>query len=141
MRFRAAIIALALADVSCQTPPSPPARTPDFEALSREFAYGALALSPVASTGAGYHQHNGVRLDERLDDYSAAGLDGQRRFYSDIQGRIDAINPASLDTEQQADLEIIRNSVALARLELDTIQSYKHNPTVYVELAGNALFN
>jgi uncharacterized protein (DUF885 family) len=140
MRIRVALIVLALADVSCQTPP-PPARTPDFEALSREFAYGALALSPVAATGAGYHEHNGARLDERLDDYSEAGLDGQRRFYSEIQGRLNAVEPAALDAEQQADLEIIRNSLSLARLELDTIQSYKHNPTVYVELAGNALFN
>jgi hypothetical protein len=78
MRFRAAIIALALADMSCQTPP-PPARTPDFEALSREFAYGALALSPVAATGAGYHSTT-ARLDERLDT-TAPRLDGQRRFY------------------------------------------------------------
>ena len=28
----------------------------------------------------------------------------------------------------------------LALLELDTIQNYRHNPTVYVELAGNALY-
>src|SRR5262249_51341825 len=38
-------------------------------------------------------------------------------------------------------LEIIRNNVNLSLLELDTLQSYKHNPTVYVELAGNALFS
>ncbi len=29
----------------------------------------------------------------------------------------------------------------LSLLELDKIQSYRHNPTVYVELVGNALFN
>ena len=38
------------------------------------------------------------------------------------------------------DLDIIKNNIDLALLELDTIQSYKHNPTVYVELAGNALY-
>jgi uncharacterized protein (DUF885 family) len=31
--------------------------------------------------------------------------------------------------------------IELALLDLDTIQSYRHNPTVYVELIGNALFN
>jgi len=50
------------------------------------------------------------------------------------------LNSAVLDKEQQADLQIIRNNLELALLELNTIQSYKHNPTVYVELAGNALF-
>ena len=34
----------------------------------------------------------------------------------------------------------MKNQLNLAMLELKTIQSYKHNPTVYVELAGNALF-
>ena len=45
-----------------------------------------------------------------------------------------------MDKEQQADLQIVNNNVGLAMLEIDTIQSYKHNPTVYVELAGNSLY-
>jgi uncharacterized protein (DUF885 family) len=95
----------------------------------------------VTATATGYHQHNGIALDEQLDDYSEAGMAAQRRFYAGFQTRIATVNPASLDHEQQADLEIVRNNLALSLLELDTIQSYKHNPTVYVELAGNALFN
>jgi hypothetical protein len=52
--------------------------------------------------------------------------------------RIAKLNPAALDKEQQADIQIVKNNLGLQALELDTIQSYKHNPTVYVELAGNA---
>ena len=44
-----------------------------------------------------------------------------------------------LSTEDRADYEIIDDQISLALLELDTIQSYRHNPTLYVELAGNAL--
>jgi hypothetical protein len=55
--------------------------------------------------------------------------------------RVAAVDPASLDREQKADLEIMKDSLGLDLLELNTIQSYKHNPTIYVELAGNALFN
>ena len=33
---------------------------------------------------------------------------------------------------------MMKNNAELALLELDTIQSYKHNPTIYVELVGNA---
>jgi uncharacterized protein (DUF885 family) len=80
-------------------------------------------------------------LDAALDDYSQAGLDAQRRFYRDIEARAAAFDPASLDAEQQADLAIIRNNAGLALLELETIQHYRHNPTVYVELAGNALYS
>ena len=50
------------------------------------------------------------------------------------------MDPKSLDKEQAADLEVMKSNIALSMLELDSIQSYKHNPTVYVEAAGNALF-
>ena len=112
----------------------------DFDKLTDDLLYGSLALSPVSATQTGYHEHNGVQLDELLDDYSPAGIDNQRKFYEGFQTRIAALNSAVLDKEQQADLQIIRNNLELALLELNTIQSYKHNPTVYVELAGNALF-
>src|SRR5437016_1014717 len=112
----------------------------DFGKLTDDLLYGSLALSPVSATQTGYHEHNGVQLDEMLDDYSAAGIDNQKKFYEGFQGRVNALNVSSIDKEQQADLEIIQNNLNLSLLELNTIQSYKHNPTVYVELAGNALF-
>jgi len=111
-----------------------------FDKLTQDFLYGSLALSPVSATGVGYHLHNGVPLDELLDDYSAGGLDQQRTFYKDFQMRIAALDSTHLDKEQRVDLDIIKNNIDLGLLELDTIQSYKHNPTVYVELVGNALY-
>jgi uncharacterized protein (DUF885 family) len=112
----------------------------EFEKLTDEFTLGTLALSPVAATQAGYHEHEGVQLDAALDDYSPAGIESQRRFFRAIQTRLGTLAPGSLDKEQQADARIIRDNLTLTMLELDTIQSYKHNPTVYVELVGNALF-
>jgi uncharacterized protein (DUF885 family) len=108
--------------------------------LTEDYVYGNLALSPVAATQSGYHTHNGVSLDEALDDYSAAGIAASRRFITGMQTRIAGLNSASLSKQDAADLEIIRNSIALGLLELDSIQNYKHNPTVYVELVGNGLF-
>ena len=102
--------------------------TKDFDKLTDDLLYGTLALSPVSATQTGYHEHNGVQLDELLDDYSAAGIEGQRKFYEGLQTRVAALNPASLDKEQTADLEIIKNDLNLALLDLN------------VELAGNALF-
>jgi uncharacterized protein (DUF885 family) len=116
------------------------ATRPDFEKLTDDFTKGVLALSPVAATQAGYHEHNGRSLDEALDDFSAAGIDAQRRFYQDVQKQLTALDSAALDRQQQADLEILRNNIGVGLLELDTIQSFRHNPTVYVELAGNALY-
>ena len=108
--------------------------------LTGDFVYGSLALSPISATQAGYHTHNGAALDEMLDDMSPAGMSAQRSFYTGIQNRAATLDRESLDKEQEADLEIIKSNVALSLLELDTIQNYKHNPTVYVEAAGAALF-
>ena len=47
---------------------------------------------------------------------------------------------ASLGTEDAADWRLIDDQIALNLLEFDRIQNYKHNPTVYVELLGSALF-
>jgi uncharacterized protein (DUF885 family) len=139
MRIWSFAAALALLVASC----SAPARTANagFDSIARDLIYGVLALSPVYATSTGYHRHNGVSLDERLDDYTPTGLDAQRRFYEGFQLRTATIDPAALDNEQRADLEIVRGNVSLALLELATLQSYKHNPTMYVELAGNALFS
>ena len=112
----------------------------DMDTLTDSFVKGALALAPVTATQAGYHTHNGAALDEQIDDFSAAGVDAQRRFYQDMQRRVSALETAALDREQQADVQIIKNNIGLSLLELDTIQAFRHNPTVYVELAGNALY-
>jgi len=138
------MVLLLMMCVSCSTA-KPTAtnntnNTAEFEKLTDDLLYGALALAPVTATQTGYHEHNGMRLDEMLDDYSQAGLEAQRKFYEGIQARVNSFDAASLDREQQADVEIIKNQLNLQLLDLTTIQSFKHNPTIYVELAGNALF-
>ncbi len=54
--------------------------------------------------------------------------------------RLDALQHARLDPERMADLDIIRDAVSLKLLELDRIQDFRHNPTLYVELIGNGMY-
>jgi uncharacterized protein (DUF885 family) len=51
------------------------------------------------------------------------------------------VDAASLNAEDRADFDILQDQVSLSLLEIDTIQNYKHNPTLYVELIGNALYS
>jgi uncharacterized protein (DUF885 family) len=112
-----------------------------FEQLVDDFVFGTLALSPTNATGVGYHEHHGASLDDLLDDYSPAGIAASRALVHDIDARITRLDTASLDVEQRADIDIMRDAVGAARLELDEIQSYRHNPTTYVELLGNGLYS
>jgi uncharacterized protein (DUF885 family) len=121
------------------SPAAAPAADP-FNQLVDDFVFGTLALSPSNATGVGYHVHHGVSLDDQLDDYTPAGIEAQATFLKDMEARIARLNTASLDAEQRADVDIMRNALGASRLELDDIQSYRHNPTTYVELLGNALY-
>ena len=89
----------------------------------------------------GYHEHHGVKLDEKLDDFSPAGIQEQHQFYSGFRDRLALIKPETLTAEERADYQILQNQIDLSLLDLREIHSFRHNPTVYVELVGNALFN
>lgn len=113
-----------------------------FAKLAETFVYESLALSPVTATGVGYHQHNGVKLDELLDDMSRSGLQKQHSFYVGFRARLEqSVDDDKLAPEDRADYDIIMDQISNALLEIDSIQGWRHNPTGYVELIGNALFN
>ena len=112
----------------------------DADALVSEFVYQNLVQSPVLASAAGYHVHEGVRLDGRWDDFSPAGLAKSGQYNRSVLQRVGALANAHLDPERLADLDIIHDAVNLKLLELDRIQDFRHNPTVYVELIGNGLY-
>jgi uncharacterized protein (DUF885 family) len=111
-----------------------------FEHLVNDFVFGSLALSPATATSVGYHVHQGDSLDDLLDDFSPAGIDASRSLLRDIETRIGKLDAKALNAEQRADTDIMRDAIGASRLDLDEIQSYRHNPTTYVELLGNALY-
>jgi uncharacterized protein (DUF885 family) len=122
---------------------SPNAGDSTFLELAEQFVHQSLALSPATASQAGYHQHKDpktgkiIELDAELDDVGPDGIAAQRHFYEEWRGRFPQ---ASLGVEDATDLRLIKDQIGLNLLELDRIQNYKHNPTVYVELLGSALF-
>ncbi|HYP08326.1 MAG TPA: DUF885 domain-containing protein [Bryobacteraceae bacterium] len=134
-RLLAAAVALVLAGCSADRPREP------FAKLVDEFIYTSLYNSPVAATQYGYHRHGNIELDSMLDDFSPSSLERQRRWYQDLRLRLQgASDLATLSADDRADLDIIHDQISLALLELQTIQNFRHNPTLYVELVGNALY-
>lgn len=134
-------IKFLLATLCCLTSCKMPGEQQDFSKLTDEFVYGSLALSPVAATSAGYHEHHGERLDEKLDDLSYSGIGERRGFYFSLRDRLALIKPETLTPEERADYQIMQNQIDLALFNLRRVQSFRHNPTIYVELIGDALFN
>ena len=118
-----------------------------FAQMTDQFVKDSLALSPVNASQAGYHKHkdpkNGktIDLDAQLDDVSPQGVAAQEKFYRAWRHRFQTETPvASLNAQDAADYRLIDDQIALSLLDFEHIQSYKHNPTGYVELIGNAMF-
>ncbi len=125
----------------------PRADNPRFSALTDQFIKESLALSPVTASQAGYHQHKDSRtgktiaLDAELDDLSPTAFNRQAKFYEAWRDRFrKQFPPTTLSLEDQADWHMIDDQISYNLLELEHIQSYRHQPTIYVELIGNALF-
>jgi uncharacterized protein (DUF885 family) len=112
-----------------------------FAKLAEEYVYTTLAFSPAGATANGLHEYAGQKLDFLLDDLSSAALDRQRNYYKKTHERLAGIQPERLTPEERADYRIIEDQVALGLLDLDELQSAMHNPTLYVETLGNALFS
>ena len=141
--------ALALSIFSCAAvaQSSTSAASAGFSGLCEDFIHETLALSPVSASEAGYHEHidpktgKKIALDALLDDMSPAGMAKQRNVYAQWRNRFHTQFPkASLNSEDAADWQLIDDQIGQNLLEFDRIQNYRHNPTVYVELIGNALF-
>jgi len=118
-----------------------PRASEGFSRMSERFVYESLALSPVTATAVGYRQHNGSALDEALDDFSRPALQRRKAFFTGFRARLEeSVKANELSAEDRADYDILNDQLSLGLLELDTIQNFRHNPTLYVELIGNALF-
>lgn len=148
MRMLAIAICLLLSSAVLGVTSKPSAdSSAKFAKLSEEFIHETLVLSPATASQVGYHRHvdtktgKVIELDALLDDVSAAGMAEQRRVYAHWRDRFREETPvASLGIEDTADWRLIDDQIGLSLLEIDLIQNYKHNPTVYVELLGAALF-
>ncbi|HEY3930680.1 MAG TPA: DUF885 domain-containing protein [Candidatus Koribacter sp.] len=131
------------------TPEAPVTGTPSerLAKLSEQFLHESLQLSPVSASSAGYHTytdpetHKVVRLDAQLDELGTEDMAAQLKFYRHWRERLRSQVPyRSLGAQDHADWIMLDDGISSNLLELEKIQSYKHNPTVWVELIGNGLF-
>ncbi|HEY6307197.1 MAG TPA: DUF885 family protein, partial [Candidatus Angelobacter sp.] len=136
-----------MAQTSAKQPVAAAGTDPKFAKLVEAFLDESLTLSPSAASQAGYHKHvdkktgKTIELDALLDDVGPAAIKEQHQFYTRSRERFRTQTPlGSLGPQDAADWQLIDDQIGLNLLELDQIQSYRHNATNYVELLGGALF-
>src|SRR5580698_1244007 len=137
LKFLGFALGVAIWSVGVTSAPAAPA---DFSQVVDDFVFGSLALSPVTASTVGYHKHQGQMLEDELDDFSAAGIKAQIKLQRDIEARMEMLDAKALNSEERADIEVMHDAIEATRLDIEEVQSYRHNPTIYVELIGNALY-
>lgn len=121
--------------------------------LAEPFVFDALAMTPIEATEMGYHEHvrggdqegkeaSQLPLDTMLDDYSAEGIQKRIQFLKDFQAllRQDIPDRNTLAGDPFADYAVVENLVARDLFELEEVKTYEHNPVLYVQLLGRALY-
>ena len=132
-----AVLSLALLLLLAGCTPKPQR----FSSIAEEYVLNTLTFAPSQATAAGYHRHNGVPMDELLDEYSAATAARQRAYYGRFASGLKRdIVPEKLTPEDRADYDLVSQLLTLARFEIETIQPWAHSPQLYAEAIGNALF-
>lgn len=136
MRFVFGLLAAAilLGLSACQTKP------PKFTAIAEEFVFNTLTFSPATATAVGYHIHNGIPMDELLDEYSRPALDRQLGYYGRFRAGLKKdVDAAKLEPQDQADLALVQRSIAQALFAIQQTEDYRHDPRLYANAIAKGL--
>jgi uncharacterized protein (DUF885 family) len=81
---------------------------------------------PTSGTRAGFH-----RYDSQLEDYSRAGIGAEIKSLKQVRTKIEGFSSNGLSAEQQADHELLLQTIDARLLELEEIRGWEKNPDQY----------
>ena len=123
------IILVTLASLSCSTTQS---RGPEgsadaqFQSLAAKYVEEILRTNPEQATHLGDH-----RFDDRLNDYSLAGVQRQRDLSLRYLKGLAEIPMSNLSPVNQVDYRIFRDRLNYQVFRIDGLREYEWNPLIY----------
>ncbi|HEX8195762.1 MAG TPA: DUF885 domain-containing protein [Pyrinomonadaceae bacterium] len=128
MLKKVAALALTLIFVLPTTMANTTNQTADrqFEKLAKDYIEKLLETSPEWATILGDH-----RFDDRLSDYSLAGVQKRRAFNEEFLNKLKAIDLARLSKANNIDARIMRDNLEYNLFQIDTLREYEWNPLSY----------
>jgi uncharacterized protein (DUF885 family) len=130
--------AVLLAAMGRSPAAEPPVRGGDTELLQLADRYldgYYFPNNPTAATIAGVH-----RYDERLEDYSLAGIRQRIQALHSFERRFQAIDGGALSERVRGDRELLLSNIRKQLLDLETIRPWQKNADVYSSGLTNSAF-
>jgi len=138
LTFLLATTALATAAVALpparSAQPSNPAENA-FAALAKRYIEGVARLSPTYATVLGNHAY-----DDQLPDISAHGRMQQSQFDREMLAALGKIDRTKLTPDSQVDAALLDNALKYDLWQLETLQSWAWDTTIYNDVAGGSLY-
>jgi uncharacterized protein (DUF885 family) len=104
-----------------------------FEAFAKEYLDKLLGKNPELATSLGEH-----RYDDRLSDYSQAGIQAQVQFQRQSIERLGQIDASKLSAVNRIDFAILQSQIQSALFQLENLREHEWNPLFYN--VGNAIY-
>src|SRR3984885_6680180 len=130
-----AVAAAAATPPNAAPPDSAPADAAAMALADDYFDNYYFPANPTAATTAGVH-----RYDERLEDFSRAGVQRQIKALNGFLQRFEALDAATLSQRVQGDRELLLSSIRSSLLTLQTIRPWQKDPNLYTNGIANAAF-
>src|SRR5678815_6066936 len=90
--------------------------------------------SPSTATSIGFHQY-----DSKIEDMSQSAIAARIDRLKQLQSDLVRARMGRLTMDEQIDAEIIDSQIKAELLDLETLQTWRHNPMTYVGLPGGAI--
>jgi uncharacterized protein (DUF885 family) len=104
-----------------------------FEVLAKEYLDKLLEKNPELATSLGEH-----RYDDRLSDYSQAGIQAQVQFQRQSLERFGQIEASKLSAVNRIDFGILQSQIQSVLFQLENLREQEWNPLFYN--VGNAVY-
>lgn len=124
MTARSLALFAILVGLACSSQPA--LQDGEFETLSNEYLEEFLQMNPEWATLLGDH-----RFDDRLGDYSKAGIADSLAMEKRYLARLDALDPARLSTVNATDYAILRSRIEESIFSAEVLREFEWNPLLY----------
>jgi len=135
MRFLPLVL-IGIITSGCSTQPQPASDTmaSPFSKFVDQYFDALFDWAPSYGTSVGLHQY-----DSKLEDLSAAAVQARVAKLNELGSELARLRQTSLTADESIDAEILDGQIKAELLELEQVQSWRHNPMNYVGLPGGAI--
>ncbi len=135
MKRACGILICLLIMLTCQTAIAATKAEKNFQKLAADILRNLQEFWPVSATYMGVHT-----FDDRYGDYSAAGVDEERRQLRDFLARLYKYKSVRLSPDIEIDHQLIASNCEMALLRLWEVPYHKTNPNLYLDDAANGIY-